>query len=438
MSVREVDTLVIGAGAAGLAAARTLLEAGRDVFLLEARERVGGRVYTHHADGFPVPIELGAEFVHGSPPEVWTRIAAHGLTTWQAEDRHDVARSGLVEQPADDVWSEVGELLGALDPGADDRPVAAALAAVRPAPSAEVLRWARGYVEGFHAADIERLSTRSLLDAEGGGASGSDAAHRVLDGYDAVVGALAAPLDATARIARGVVVHTVRWRRGEVDVVGVPRGGRTELAFRARKAIVTLPLGVLSAPPGAEGAVTFDPHPVRWAEQLPGLAVGHVVRLSLRFRETWWDPGISYLHLPAAESFGIWWTPASIRAPLITAWIGGPRARDMTGIGTMELTARALDVLAAELGVDRGRIGDLLVSAHRHDWSADPYARGAYSYITSGGTGAPAQLAEPIDATLYLAGEATAESGASGTVHGAIASGVRAARQVLTDRARRP
>ena len=431
MSVREAGTLVIGAGAAGLAAARTLLDAGRDVLVLEARERIGGRVHTHHADGFPVPIELGAEFVHGSPAELRSQIDSHGLTTWQAEDRHDVARSGLIEQPADDLWSEVGALLGALDPGPDDRSVADALDAVRPRPRAEALRWARRYVEGFHAADIDRISTRALLDAEQGGASGNDAAHRVLDGYDAIIRVMAAPLEATARIARGVVVHTVRWRRGAVDVVGSPPGTRAELAFRARQAIVTLPLGVLQAAPDQEGAVTFEPHPPLWAEQLAKLAVGHVIRLSLRFREIWWDPEISYLHLPAAGSFGIWWTPASIRAPLITAWIGGPSARTLDGVDTTEITARALDVLAAELGVDRARIGDLLVSSHRHDWSADPYARGAYSYVTAGGAGAPERLAEAIDGTLFLAGEATAAKGTSGTVHGAIASGQRAARQAL-------
>ena len=137
------------------------------------------------------------------------------------------------------------------------------------------------------------------------------------------------------------------------------------------------------------------------------------------------------LHLPAAESFGIWWTPASIRAPLLTAWVGGPKARAFDGIGTMELAARALDTLATELGVDRAHIGDLLISAHRHDWAGDPFARGAYSYVTAGGTGAAERLTHPVDGTLFLAGEATAPSGMTGTVHGAIASGERAARQVL-------
>ena len=431
MSTREVDCLVIGAGAAGLAAARRLLEGGSDVLVLEARERLGGRVHTHHAEGFPVPIELGAEFVHGSPDEIWSEIASHGLSTWQEEDRHDVARAGLIEQPAEDIWSAVGELLGALDPGPADRPVAEALDAVRPAPSAEVMRWARGYVEGFHAADAGRISTRSLLEAEKGGASGNDEAYRLLDGYDAVIRALSASLEAAGRIARGVAVRTVRWSRRQVEITGAPPGSGAELRFRARTAIITLPLGVLSATPGTPGAVAFEPRPARWTEELPRLDVGQVIRLSLRFREIWWDPSISYLHLPAAESFGIWWTPASIRAPLLTAWVGGPKARAFDGIGTMELAARALDTLATELGVDRAHIGDLLISAHRHDWAGDPFARGAYSYVTAGGTGAAERLTHPVDGTLFLAGEATAPSGMTGTVHGAIASGERAARQVL-------
>ena len=431
MNARGVDTLVIGAGAAGLAAARLLLEAGRDVLVLEARDRIGGRVYTHHAEGFPVPIELGAEFVHGTPEELWSLIAAHGIATWQVEDRHDLARAGFVEQPADDVWQAVGELLGSLDPGPGDRSVAKALGAVRPPPDAEVVRWARGYVEGFHAADLEQLSTRSLLDAEEGGASGGDAAFRLLDGYDAVIRGIAAPLEATGRIARGVAVRTVRWERGRVDVVGAPPGSSTLLGFTARHAVVTLPIGVLSAGAGTRGAVAFEPRPAGWDDALEQLAVGHVIRLALRFREIWWDPQISYLHLPDAPSFGIWWTPAPVRAPLLTAWIGGPGARALDGVGTMELAAKALDTLAAELGVDRARLGGLLVSAHRHDWSADPFALGAYSYARAGGAEAAARLAAPVDGTLFVAGEGTAGSGTAGTVHGAIASGRRAARQLL-------
>jgi monoamine oxidase len=119
-----------------------------------------------------------------------------------------------------------------------------------------------------------------------------------------------------------------------------------------------------------------------------------------------------------------------LRLPIFTGWAGGPRAAAMAGMSRDEVTALAVASLARQLGVARKTVDDALTGAWTHDWSADPWARGAYSYAMVGGSEAAKTLARSVDGTLFFAGEATDAEGRSGTVHGAIASGRRAAAQV--------
>jgi monoamine oxidase len=161
------------------------------------------------------------------------------------------------------------------------------------------------------------------------------------------------------------------------------------------------------------------------------LEMGSVLRLVLQFREVPWPPDLGFLHLPGAL-LPTWWTPAPIRAPMNTACAGGPSAERLLGRDRHELAAIALDVLAPAIGVERERLGDLLVDAYHHDWSADPFSRGAYSHALVGGADAFHALGQPVEGTLVAAGEATADDGENGTVQGAIASGERAARAILT------
>jgi monoamine oxidase len=118
-----------------------------------------------------------------------------------------------------------------------------------------------------------------------------------------------------------------------------------------------------------------------------------------------------------------------VEAPLLTGWVGGkaaialPRGRDA-------LVATALQSLATAMGMARGRLSRALLGSFVHDWRADPFARGAYGYPLVGASEAPKTLARPVQSTLFFAGEATNTEGATATVHGAIASGHRAAGQI--------
>jgi monoamine oxidase len=192
---------------------------------------------------------------------------------------------------------------------------------------------------------------------------------------------------------------------------------------------------VLQANTGEEGAIRFDPEPADALKAARQLSFGQVVRTVLRFRDRVLDekPDLSdagFL-LSREPVFPTWWTPLPFRAPIVTGWSAGPKADPLTGQNQTAIVARALKQFARITGLSAQRLHDSFASAYFHDWHADPYSRGAYSYTPAGAVGARTALAEPVRDTLFFAGEATETNGHSATVHGAIASGFRAARQVL-------
>src|SRR5205085_275708 len=217
--------------------------------------------------------------------------------------------------------------------------------------------------------------------------------------------------------------------------------------YEAARALVTLPLGVLHAPAGEAGAVRFIPALVNKAEAANRLAMGQVVKITLRFRARFWEElklpaqgeheadlaQFAFLHAPD-ELIPTWWTQLPVRVPLLVGWVGGPRAEQLLAKGAELILKHALEALARMLVVPLRRIEELLAASYIHDWQADPYARGAYSYVPVGSLDAQAQLAQPVAATLFFAGEATNTEGHSGTVHGAIATGNRAAREIIKSR----
>jgi monoamine oxidase len=210
------------------------------------------------------------------------------------------------------------------------------------------------------------------------------------------------------------VVRAIRWKRGSVKVEGTFRGA--PWSAWAPRAVITLPIGVLPALRIREKSAA-----------LSRLASGPVVRVAMAFRQAFWEkqhPGVAFFHSPDAP-FPTFWTPLPMHAPLLTAWAGGPKAQRLTGSSPEKLLKHALASVRSVLGGNEEPSAFLV-----HDWRADPYARGGYSYVKVGGTGAREELAAPLDETLYFAGEAT-DVEQSGTVGGALASGIRAAQEIL-------
>lgn len=415
-----MDAIIIGAGAAGLAAAAELANAGREFQVLEARSRVGGRAWTLVHEAANTPLELGAEFVHGGAGLTEDLARRAGSLICDVEGEHWRARAGRLSR-LPDFWASVGKLLSRLDPAREpDRSLAEFLRA-RPGGRrlARARSHARSFVQGFHAADPELISERALA---AGGIPGEDESAerhgRLITGYGPLMQLLAAR--AADRIRFGAEAGRVAWRPGHATVS--LRGGER---IDARSAIITVPLPILQ-----QGRLVLDPEPATVRRALDRLAMGSVVRVTLVFRERFWEDRamrLSFLHTPHTP-FNIWWTAHPLRAPVIVGWSGGPPARELGRAGDVE--AAAITTLARELGMTRRRLENMLVAAFHHDWDADPFSRGAYSYSAVGGAEAPAGLARGVRRTLFVAGEATAP-GDGGTVEGALRSGRRAARQLL-------
>jgi monoamine oxidase len=206
--------------------------------------------------------------------------------------------------------------------------------------------------------------------------------------------------------------------------------GRT---FSAQKLVSTLPLPVLQ-----QNRVAFAPALNDKARALRQLRMGPVLKLALWFDEPFWWSGeresLGFLRAPD-EPFPGFWTSYPVIAPLLIAWSAGPSADALAGLSDDALLERALRTLGRVFG--RG-VRARLRGWRLHNWQRDPLAGGAYSYGLVGGYDAHRQLARPIADTLYFAGEATDWSGSHATVHGALASGARAASEILRGESDRP
>ncbi|HTD62662.1 MAG TPA: NAD(P)/FAD-dependent oxidoreductase [Gemmatimonadaceae bacterium] len=398
--------IVIGAGVAGLAAAAMLADAGVETQVLEARDRIGGRVYTHHEPGFEAPIELGAEFVHGMvQPTLEIASAAGLLLAEMVGEQVDVSdRQGSF-------FESLGKVLHSLDANRmPDRTFAAFLDSLDL--TADERAAATGYVQGYDAAEPTRVGERWLAASEAASAADhSDRQFRFVNGYDAVPRYLASRLP-RGSIRLSTTVERIAWRRGHVVV----RAGDTEITGRA--VVCTVPLGVLLA-----GGVVFEPG----LEPITGLASGHAVRVVFRFKEIFWEPAMSFL-FGRTTLFPVWWSAHPLWVPLLTGWTGGPPADALVGC---DVADRAMESLARHLGRPRAEIEGLVIGHWSHDWATDQHARGAYSYGELNGLEAAQRFARPREKTLFFAGEATDSTGRSGTVHGALASGRRAAQEVI-------
>lgn len=437
MKTPEFDVLVIGAGAAGLNAGRLLAQAGRSVAILEARNRVGGRIWTRQIsrENSPLrtPIELGAEFIHGLPPETWSLIKESALSTYEIDgsslwfDGSRLAAANHQQGNTERLLEEMTQWVRA-HPDVSDKSFVDYLKANAVDPF--TARAASNYVEGFNAADQNRISVAALAKQQTAeDAIATDRLFRVEDGYEAIPNWLAQQLiGAGGKLILEAPVNKIAWKRGAVAVD--VRSGAGSLQFHAERAVITVPLGVLQAQ-----TIEFVPKPADTLIHAQRLSMGAVLHITFLFKRKFWSEQLSFLFAPS-ESPPTWWTPMPHAAPALTGWAGGPKAdallRLVTAQGdTSALLDRCLVTLAKIFGMSLADIRQQLLSWHVHNWSSDQYARGAYSYVPVGALDAPEKISHPVEDTLHFAGEHTDTSGHWGTVHAALAAGATAARQVL-------
>ncbi len=429
----DTDVVVVGAGAAGLAAALWLAERSVRVIVLEGRDRVGGRVRWQSVGSVDVPAELGAEFIHGEAPETSALLREAGLTSVPTGDASWTwsPAGGLRPASDDDFSGEMFERAGSL---AEDESVETYLSRFERDPQMrEKVQRARTFVEGFEGADPALASVRAIADELRTGVDSTTT--RPVGSYAPLFEHLA------ERCARGGVelrlgsaVERIVWERGKV-VVEARSESAGAFTLRARCAIVTVPVGVLQQHGHATRLSFAPPLPVEKQVAIRGLEMGHALRVVLAFRAPFWEEIDGGRYRDAAffrcegTAFNAFWTQAPLRARMIVAWAGGPRATAMDGTPAAARIDRALDEFGAMFG-QRDRARRECEAGVTYDWLTDPFACGAYSYVATGAGAARAALGTPVDESLFFAGEATSTDGQGGTVSGAFGTGMRAAAEV--------
>lgn len=416
------SVVVIGAGAAGLAAARRLSDAGARVTVVEARDRIGGRIWTDRRLG--APVDLGAAWIEGDRGPAMDLARQYGLATdvsdWRDEDLIDAAGRLVSEvriARADRLWQSV---VRAIQRRASESPrdealavaLRAALARVRPSDRALVSHIAVTEIDEDLGESPARLSLKAFEAEEAFG--GED---RVLPGgYVGVVDGLARGLDVRTGHTAQRVIREAHGVRVECD-----RG-----TFTADRCVVTLPLALLRA-----GRVTFDPPlPASHRDVIEALGVGLLEKVALRFDRPFWPRERHFFGRipPTPEGLRTWlnawrWSDA----PVLVGIVGADAARALGRRAEADAVALALESLRAMFGTSVAEPARAVVTR----WNDDPLSLGAYSCVPVGASHAMRErLADPIDGALHLAGEAT-HAQYPATVHGALLSGWRAADRAL-------
>lgn len=442
----DPDVIIIGAGIAGLAAACELGRAGLSVVMLEARERIGGRIFAAHDAASGAEIALGAEFIHGKPAEIWQPLEQAGVERVEVEGRKWCVSGGRI-CPCD-FSSQIDSILEQMDDSLPDESFLDFLARCCPNPAndprqEEAKQRVIGYVAGYDAADPAQVGVHWLVQGmRAEEALDGERAFRPKGGYGQLVELFRKQAASHNVVIRtGTVVERINWSPGRVEITA-NQGGASS-AFRATRAVITLPLALLKAPAGETGAVEFTPPlPQQKLDALDRLETGKVMRVVLRFRQRFWEKispatsqsetlsGLGFL-FSQDEWFPTWWTAMPDGLPIITGWAPFPAGEWLSGQERLFVIRRALQSVGTLLGVAPQTLEGWLENAYFHDWQSDPFSRGAYTWGKVGADGAQQALGAPLDDTLFFAGEATDVTGNNGTVHGAIASGHRAAKEIL-------
>ena len=426
MEQPEFDVIIIGAGACGMMAARECALTGKSIAVVEARDRAGGRIQTIHDKGFELPVELGAEFIHGNLETTAGLLKKAGLekiqvkgSFWQKGDGHLQEQEDLVED-----YSDLEKKFQQLN---EDLPVADFIENYLQEEKYYALRFSlKNYVEGYYAADTSRASTYAMRREL---TTSDEEQFRVKGGYGQLITFLQKELlSHGGQLLLSSPVHTVNWQRHYVEVLSA--SGR----HTAKRLLVTVPLGVLQ-----REAIRFEPLMRFKMEASRELGFGPVVKTLVEFHTPFWkdksftegkdlqDLGFIF----SKEMIPTWWT--SPKAALLTGWSGGPHALDIKDLTDEMILEQALRSLAGIFNTGTDYLQAQLKNWIVANWVSDPYCMGGYSYDVVGGEERKRQLLEPESGTVYFSGEGLFTGPEIGTVESALVMGRETAQRMIAE-----
>jgi monoamine oxidase len=415
------EIVVIGAGASGLMAAAILSESKYKVSVIEARDRIGGRVHSVK-DGFSRYVETGAEFVHGDQP--LTRLLAKN-------SRRDISafhgkwyqyKDGNLGDgdPFEGEWNELHEALGKLKIDTD---ISSFLnSTFKEERYREFKKGVQRFVEGFDAADVHRISAFALRDEW---SETESEQYHIVGGYASLLDDLKERLIRAGggRVVLSSPVEEIQWSKGKVKLI------TTSGSFDAEKVIVTVPIGILQ-----KGIIHFKPALPFNENVFNKIGFGGVIKIMIEFKEKFWeDSGSAFrdmAFLLSDAQIPTWWTQAPDDIPLLTGWLGGPSSFHIIH-SPGYILGKAKASLQYIFKLSSSELDNMIKTSTVADWVTDPYSQGAYAYATVETNAARKFLTQPIDHTIYFAGEALYDGPAMGTVEAALVSGEEVAKKIM-------
>lgn len=428
--MKSAETIVVGAGIAGLAAARHLQDQDRSVLLLEARDRLGGRIFTSRC--WPdAPVDLGAVWIHGAKDNPLAVLAKQWQLATQKidEEQHwlyDTDGTLIGDRAHDALEARFDALLELWE--ARQYPRSPAIATLSdgltpilqswhltPAEQRQINYLLNSEIEQEYGADITELSP--WYWDSGREFRGSD--RFFPGGYDALCDRLSAGLEI-------YLSHPVREIKVESHGVKVITDQRE---FTGDRALITLPLGVLK-----RGSVRFSPPlPPEKQQAIAALGMGTLNAAALRFPKRFWPKKAELLgYVSARKGFWSEFYSFTYHAPILLAFNAGLAAREIELLPDEEILTQVMQTLHQIFGPS---VPDP-VGWQIARWAQDPWSWGAYSFVAAGATPADYDtLAAPVGDRLFFAGEATSRDFAA-TVHGAYLSGLREGDRILALKSR--
>ena len=426
MNKEIYDVVIVGAGAARLMAAWELVRVNKKVLILEAKDRIGGRIYTLEDNKFIMPIELGAEFVHGKLKLTQSLLQRAKISSYEViGDIWRKEEKGL-EKESDflDDYSLLRQKFKNLN---SDLSVADFLHNHLNEPKHEELRTSlKTYVEGYYAADTKKASTLAMKEEL---EKADDEQYRVEGGYKQLIEFFHKELmNKNCPVLISTPVQKVKWQNGKVEI-------RTDKdTLHSKKVLLTVPLGVLQA-----GRPLFDPALPEIVEAARHLGFGPVIKIILQFTKAFWMDkeytGQNDLRkagfIFSTEEVPTWWTSYPKQAPIIVGWLGGPNAEKFKELSEEVILHKALDSLANIFTVKEVQLRRILDHWIVSNWVKDPYCCGGYSYDVVDGGKHKQVLKEPVASKIFFAGEALYEGIEVGTVEAALVNGREIAHKLI-------
>lgn len=410
--------IIIGGGVSGLMAARELSE-HFDITILEARSRLGGRIYTIPVENSSLHIEAGAEFIHGHLDLTFQLLKEAGIRY--------VPVGGNMYRKEKGQWSEQEEMLEGWDELfrkmkslKSDMTMYDFLQLYFPGDEhADLRRHVTAFTEGFDIADVKKASVLALYKEW----SGEEMENfRIPTGYGSLIEFLKQECEKKGcRILTNQTVKQIDWERNEVTVQTMTD------KYDAGKAIITVPLPILTSA-ATPASINFTPPLDDYTKAAGEIGMGEVIKIVLQFKLRFWKEDTGFVLTD--EMFPTWWTQLPDETPMLTGWAGGTKAEQFHGLNDDEILEKALFSLAAIFNKTINELKENLQQSWIFNWQKDLHSMGAYSYSMPNSDISRKILNLPVADTIYFAGEALYDGESPGTVEAALASGKKVAENI--------